>query len=521
MIVRNITKIRPPEIAVLIDNSASMGVVNRNEDRVSSLKKMLTGKAVKSLSETFSVKYYQFSDTLTELHDVTPDSLLFNGIESNIASALAQISKRFDSGEGAVLMLSDGAYNSGANPVRTAADLPFPVFTIAFGDSNPQLDLSVREIDVNPLVYTGDKTPVKVTLSGYRDAVSNLNLYSPSGELLESKNIKFSGGECKVDFDITPEEPGELIYRLSLTPTEQEREVSNNTRNFAVKALESRMKILILAGAPSADFAFLKRILSRDENIELTVRVEKRGGAFYQESKLYPVKEFDLVIMQNYPANESDERLLQEIFSGMRDDRLPLVIMAGDLIELRRLNPVSEILPFRMGRAGKVTASRLIPPLNPVSLTNFFPADIEWQSLPPVRYNPGLMIMREEAGILASFEDGTPAAGYISTAGEKVMAVSAYEMWRLVLQDPEHSHGDSLVSNFWLSAVRWLSTREEEELFQVRSGRKVYPGGAPIKFSAKLYDKAYKPLNGAEVKLSVNGPEGRLDIVMTPSGGGE
>ena len=514
-------KSRPTQLAVLIDNSASMGMESRSENRPEALKELLSRDNIRWLEKNFSVKYSLFSDTSVEVEHWTPDSIEFSGAATDIAAVLRQSWSAMEDRNGAVLLISDGAHNTGANPSRLAAQSPARVFTVAVGDSNPQVDLSIAEIKVNPLVYMGDEVPLNARIRGYPGAVTNLELRTQNGDVLQSQPVIFKDGkETRLDFKFIAEEEGDQVYELYLAPLEEENTVHNNKRHFAVKMLKSRIKILLLAGCPSPDLAFIRRILARNHNLELSVRIERKDGSLYPAEELQRLKDYDLLMMLNYPTAASDQKVLDDIVRAVQA-KLPMVIIAGDLIEPRRLNPVKEFLPVTWGRGGKEKPVCLFPQEMGISLTNFFPQGLDWGSLPLVRYRPGLLNLRGDATILASFDDKNPAMGYITSAGEKVLAVLAYEMWRLVLQDPEHSQGDSLVSNFWHSAIRWLSTREEEELFRINTGKSVYPGGERIHFSARLFDRAYKPLSGAEINLIVNGPEGALTIPFVQTGEGE
>jgi hypothetical protein len=88
----------------------------------------------------------------------------------------------------------------------------------------------------------------------------------------------------------------------------------------------------------------------------------------------------------------------------------------------------------------------------------------------------------------------------------------------LSLQDPEHSFSDSLVSTFWHSAIRWLATREEEDLFRISTGKDIFTSGETVSFTARLYDKTYRPLSGAMVRIEIKGPEGALPMNLSPTG---
>ena len=515
-------KTRPPDLAVLIDQSASMSVADREGCRPKILQSILDDDNLSSMKRNFNRRFLLFSDTVYELSRFDCDSLDFIGAATDIARAVSGARERIDNTNGAILLITDGAYNSGAEPSRTVRRSPVPIYVVGVGDTLPPLDLGIAEIKVNPLVYLGDEVPLEITVQGFPGAVSALELISPAGETIARQRVEFPEGssEKRLQMTFNADEVGTRTYTLSLNLLEGESSVENNTRHFTVKILESRIEILLIAGAPSSDLAFLRRILERNSNISLNILVQKKGGGFYSADNRRKPNEYDLAILLDYPTRESDRNYLRELSSTV-ESGLPLAFIPGMSFEPRRLKEIEHLLPVEFGRRGKETAVKLA--LNPgVSpLTDFFPQGFDWNDLPPVRIFQGLVGTRPGASVLVNLDNGGPAAAFSKFGGVKTVAWAAHDLWRLSLQDPEHSQGDSLISGFWHRAVRWLSTREEEELFRISTGKDIFTSGERITFTVRLYDESYRPLSGAMVEIEIAGPEGNLSLDLNPTDAGE
>ncbi len=511
-----------PELALVIDQSASIGLKDGLGERKSALAEVLSGDNRFRLDDIYRLRYFHFSDSVREVTDWDFDSLDFTGTATDIALAVAQAGTAVDIRGGALLLLTDGAYNVGESPARAVRRSPVPVFIVGIGDSTPPVDLSIDDIRVNPLVYEGDEVPVEVTVSGYEGGSSVLKLVSPAGKVIDRKKVNFSGGgnEARVKFNFTVDSAGIRTYSLSLDLLENESIADNNRRHFSVKALRSRMNVLLIAGAPGSDFAFLNRILENNSDIQLSSMVERSGGGFYHRSEPLELDNFDLFIFLNYPTGSSGRDFLSRLIQSVRDGK-PLALVPGNNFRGGLLRSLEHLLPAEFGSAGEEIPIKLAPAAELSPLTAFFPDNIDWSGLPPIRTYRGQVNFRPSAAIVAETEEGAPAAGFNNIDGVKILGLAVHDLWRLSLQDPEHSHSDSLITGFWHNAVRWLSTREEEELFRVSTGERVFSSGSRVRFQARLYDKSYRPLEGASVKLEIMSPGGNLPLDLNPSGRGE
>jgi hypothetical protein len=134
-----------PEVTniVLVDNSRS----------VSSSKTDTEGGQINEiLSEYFTAgdKYRVFTFSNS---DILPrqvkdgDSIAFNGFETNLAGGIGQLRKVIqDEKINSVIVISDGVFNAGGNPLYPAKTLNCPVFSIGVGDTTQQKDAVIAEV---------------------------------------------------------------------------------------------------------------------------------------------------------------------------------------------------------------------------------------------------------------------------------------------------------------------------------------------------------------------------------------
>ena len=509
-----------PELGILIDNSASMSVSDAGLPRPESMANILSVENLKRLEQRFHLNWFLFSDTLRTVEQFTLDSLNYEGILSNPSRALKNAADYIGPKNAALLIITDGAYNSGSDPALAAEKSPIPVYAVGIGDSLPAIDLSIAGFKVNPVNYLGDEIPLEVEVRGYPGGISSLELTDHKGSVINRTPVIFGDDdfEKKIRLVFRADSVGQLTYSLKLPPGENEASTDNNERHFSITSLESRIHVLMIAGAPSADFSFLKRILSDNEDISLITRVEKSNGKFYDDSPL-ELSEIDVFIFLNYPVKDSETQFLNRILSEI-DRGKSLVIMPGELFTGGRLSKTAALLPCSFSKPGKETSVGLQPPESASGLTEFFPPEIGWEGLPPVNAYSRLVNFSADAKIAALTSEGKGAIACSRSGRVKSLVFSVHDLWRLSLQDTEHSYGDSLMSNFWRNSVRWLAARSEDDLFYVKTEKTIYSSGEQALFAGQLYDESYSLTDG-QVSLEIDGPRGILPVEMTRRNKGE
>jgi hypothetical protein len=81
------------------------------------------------------------------------------------------------------------------------------------------------------------------------------------------------------------------------------------------------------------------------------------------------------------------------------------------------------------------------------------------------------------------------------------MIVAAYPLWRWTLMLSGLGRTGQTYDRFWSNAVRWLATREEGRMIQVRPIQNVFHSGQRIAFQGQIFDRSYRPMDRAQVKV--------------------
>jgi hypothetical protein len=102
----------------------------------------------------------------------------------------------------------------------------------------------------------------------------------------------------------------------------------------------------------------------------------------------------------------------------------------------------------------------------------------------------------------------------------KSLALACYGIWRWKTYSEGITGAESALENFMSNSVRWLVTRDDERPVQVHPTREVFGGSDPVEFTAQVYDDNYKPIDAAEVSLSVTKKDQSSQLTLTSLGNG-
>jgi len=141
------------------------------------------------LESDFEVVHYTFDEQLN-----TRSTPVYDGKITDISKALTQISNRYESTQlGGVVLISDGLYNRGDNPLYRSAGMAVPIFTVLMGDTVAPKDARIKNVRCNQVAFTGNNIAIQVDIAADNCAGQNAVLsISHNGKTLAQKNISYN-----------------------------------------------------------------------------------------------------------------------------------------------------------------------------------------------------------------------------------------------------------------------------------------------------------------------------------------
>jgi hypothetical protein len=522
-----------PVIAVLVDNSLSMTLTDDAGNREETLRSITAGPALRHASSNARLEFFALSPSL---HKIEKDSLRLTGTTTDIGSALRSLRSSAVPELKAVLLLSDGNYNTGENPLYEAEKFETPIFTTGIGDSLDQKDIVIQKLSTNSIAYVQSTVPLDATIkvSGFENQKLAVRLLEDEKQIDQQyialpPSAAGRVGEYPVHFSFTPTESGTRKYTISVPAQEGEVTTKNNTRSVLIKILKNRMRIAVIAGAPSANVSAMMQALHADPNIESSLAVEQPNGLFAnrQLSNIDALSSAECLVLIDFPTDVTTGSALQTIAKSASTRELPLMFVAGRTLNIQKLRALDTFLPFTAA-SDRIDEQLVFPNILPeqqyhVLVHSNDNSLFDWSELPPVYSSIGTFSAKPEAVILATTKIqgvpiNTPLIVARSIPRQKSFSVLGYGLWRWRLLAGA-SHETENFFDPWISnVVRWLITRDESQHVRVEPAKEIFAQGEPIQFLGQAYNANYRPIDDAEVRVEITSLSSRrhFETILRP-----
>ena len=526
------SEVLPPRVAVLLDDSRSLTVEDDGRSRAVLVKEFVSSSAYTQLEGEGEKAEYLFSNKLYPMQRITEDSLAFDGAETDIGNALQ---KAWDDNArrnlAAVVLVSDGVFTSGKNPLYAAQALGVPVHVVAVGDSTEKKDLILGRVLANSIAYVESSIPIDVSVrsAGFDGGAARVSMLE-GGKVLGSVQVSLRPGvnEYPVNFSYTPASAGvrKLTFRVDAQPGELT--TKNNARTIFIKVLKSKMDVVVLASAPSPDVSLVQRELRKDKNIETALYVQKAPGTWYEKRPTQEVlSSADCIILIGLPSGTADASTLRQVADAAEKKGVPIMHIPARTTDFGTLRQVFDaLLPYDIVQSRKEETEVFFEPApaarnNPV-MTTGIPADA-WGKLPPLFKTETSFKPRGGAQVLGtlslnniSFSEPLFLQRRLNRA--KVLAWTAYGLWRWQLS---YDVLDGRVPEMLLSnGIRWLTTRDDDKRVRIRPAKEFFDSGEDAEFLAQVYNESYEPLDNATVTVAVRKDGEERELVLSPLGSG-
>ena len=523
-----------PIVAVLIDNSKSMAIRDQHGDRKQILIKALTSQPIENLQTIGVPQYVLFDAASKNLSAFSRDSVSTNGDGTDIGAALKHLKEATSTRNiQAVVLLTDGESTVGTSPLYEADELAFPVFTIGIGDSSEQKDIQVRKVLANDITYLGNRVPVNATIRsvGFNGERVEVTLQQ-GGSILDRKTLTLDQGlhDYALPLSFVPATEGMQKFTVAVSKLPGELTESNNVMSFFTKVLKSKMKVILVAGSPSQDVAFIRRALEGDKNVALQTFIETKNGDFYENPlTAQSINDADCIALVDYPNEATSSAslgLIREAVTGTK----PLFFVLSRTEDFTKLRALEPALPFTTGEysQNEYEIFVAIPDAednNPILRLSSGSMDA-WSKLAPVFRTQSLIRAKPESEVLGTARLQTittsdPVLVSRNVNGKKSFAVLAYGLWRWKMYGDPGSGTENLLDEFLSNTVRWLTTREDDRRFRVQPLKPVFSGQDPIEFTGQLYDENYQPIDDATVQVTITQNRQTNDLVLNSLGNGQ
>lgn len=492
-----VTETEKPQLIIAKDISSSISS-STSEETLSNLDRDI--QSVKeSLQDKFEIVEFEFGESIS-FKEV--DSL--NTQSTNLSKPLEYISDAYeDQNLGAVILMTDGIFNEGKNPIYANMQFNAPIYPIALGDTTKRTDVLVKNVLHNRIVYLNDKFLIETDIQAYNavGSKSSVNLY----RVENGKQIKVGSESFSIDsnnffksfqFEIDANQIGNVKYVVSLNAINNEISRANNSRNIYIEVLDARQKILLLADAPHPDIKALKNIINSNKNYETEVA--------YASDPLRSIREFDIIILHNLPSGKND---ISNQLAEITKLKKPVLFIVGGTTSMAKFNLAQSVFSIS---GGNNSTNNVTPVLNG-DFSNFTISEninTKVESFVPLKAPFGEYKLGDGTKVLlnqriGSVETQYPLLAYSEVNNHKQAVLSGEGLWRWKLIEFLNTQENVVSKELISKTIQYISQKEDKRQFRAFTNKNNYKENESVLFDAQLYNDNYELINTPESKLTI------------------
>lgn len=456
-----------------------------------------------------------------------------------------------------IVVVTDGRVTAGEDLKSVGAFLAargVPVHAVGVGDPTPARNLRLGALLASERVFQGDPVVVDARLEhqgfgGETVRVELTDSFEAPGEApraevkVETIEVPLldTRADAAVGFRFEPSGIGKHRLTARIEPRPEEAFQDDNTRTVIVEVVKDASRVLLIAGAPSYEYRFLKNLLRRDSRISVASWLMSADPEYPQEGDVSLKKlpatakelfDFDVVILMDpdplgFP--EGFGALLEELVGKRRGGvvfsagekyatvfhespaleairgMLPVVISAGDVREetgrgrfYERLWP---LIPTPQAQAHAATRLSSQVDRNRDRWAEI--AGIYW-SFPARKAKPGATVLFVHPDpALARDGEPRPLVAFQYYEGGRVMWVGIDSTWRW------RATAEEVYDRFWIQSLRYLteSRLAGNRRKLLECDREVYDLGDTLRVSLYRTDESFRPVVAPEATVLVNAPD--------------
>ena len=530
-------------VAVIVDDSKSMGLSEDGTPRRQKAIDALNGGLLAQLREKFQVRLYKTGERLQRVDKL--DTLKSTDRATRLADSMKEVVAEAGSLPiGAVVLVSDGAENSGGIDLETINEIrrhQIPVHTIGVGRETMVRDVEISDAQIPARALQDSRLSAVVSFrqAGYAGQKGKLTLRE-NGKVLASQDVVFKkdGAQQTEAALFNAGTPGAKNLEISIDALPGEENTQNNklTRVFDVSGQKPR--ILYVEGEPRWEYKFIRRAMEDDKTVELVTLLRTTQNKFYRQGISGP-KELEA----GFPSTDEELFQYQAIvigaveaawFTPAQQELLVRFVdkRGGGLIFLAGRTSFSDggwwrepfigllpvTLPERKGTFHREPATAELTNAGRDSLITRIEENPDrnmerWTKLPYIAGYQDIGVPKPGALSLAKLKSGGELLVTQNYGRGRVAAFAGAGTWRWQMLQPleDRSH-----ETFWQQFLRWSVTGTPSQV-QASLSKTMLADESKVRFRAEARDKSFAAASDAIVVARVIGPGGAgAEVQMTP-----
>jgi hypothetical protein len=486
-------EVEEPIFIVAFDQSASM-VQSMDSAKVKQQIPEQLSEIRRKLEKDFQIEEYHFGETLRK----ASEEANFTDRFSNFEQLFSEMELRYENRNvGAMLLITDGIYNRGLNPLYSQKNNSYPIYSLAIGDTSQRRDIRISQVLSNKIAFLGNQFPIQVECRAEMAVgqKSELKLFH-KGKLIDSRKLSFDTDNESFSFDffIEAKSSGLQTYTFNLSPIDEEVSEENNQRNVYIDVLDGRQNILLLYHAPHPDIAAIQNSLSKSENYQLkSLKWEGRAE----------IEKYDLIILHDLVKSDNG---IDNLISQLGSKRKPSWHFITSKTDWQKFNSLD--LPIKVQNS--LSGLNEVFPLYEEAFPLFQLDETQQKAIssyPPLKAPQAQPQSNGRTYSLLLQQIGNvptklPLFVFSADQEQKSAVFFGEGIWRWRIDNyarfGDHQNFDRLISK----AVQYLSVKSDKSYFRISHEKEAFEN-EKLRFDLQLFNQSYDPINEPEAYLEV------------------
>ena len=534
-----LTSVRAGEnaVALLLDNSASMGFADTDRSRREQAVELLDQTLSPALGETFNIEAAAFGAEMQTIENFQqlPDA----ADSSHLADALLEVLDQARATPlAAVIVATDGNDTSvtpDADFWDRLASFGVPVHTIGYGEELIAGDVEISKIDLAPRTLPGSVERATVTLR-YKDAdQARIRVYAGSDLVaIEEITLAEDASEVSRSIDLPAGSPGLQELRFEVVGDGTDRVPDNNSRQRLLQVADEQRRILYFEGDPRWEYKFMRRAVHDADGLSLVSLLRTTPNKFYRqgitdaaelENGFPATKEdlyhYDAVIIGNVESvslNSIQQQLLHD-YVAERGGNLMMLAGASALADGGwQGSPLAAALPVLLPPNGPATYARKRAKVQLTSEGSYSPItrldddNAEnlrlWAEMPELADYQLTGALKPGARALLALDlpaGSQPLLSHQRYGKGQTYVLATGGTWRWQMQLP---HADLRHEIFWRQLLNALAATAPQRI-EVSLPHQVFRDESQVLVSATALDERFDAVTDAQLSVTVRSPDGR------------
>ena len=465
-----IVKKEKPIIILCLDQSESIkekNNINDINDKFFNLKNELNKK--------FDVKTISLGTNTQPF-----DSIHFNYKSTNYEAFFKYIEdKYFNKNISSVILLSDGISNYGLEPLYCNYSFSAPLYCIALGDTNLYKDSRILNIYHNDIAFLGNYFPVEVSfLTDFCKGDELIFSVLKNDKIIHKEDFKVieDNSLFKTKLNIKSDSIGLNKYNLNLNVLPNEKNISNNSKDFFVEVLDNKKQILLLYDKVHPDIYAICQSLKLSNSYEITSKsLADFDGDFTKYSLLIS---FHLNI----------------------DSPIPTWSIIG--VDSKNIN--SSLINFEKS----ISFSEISAYYEDFS---YFKLDQKWDewisNLPPLNVPNGSLDILSDHQILfyqlnKKNLNNKPIFLFSQSEKNRKGFLFGEGLWRWRMHEYFINESYELFDNLILNTIQFLSLNEDKRNFRIKIPKVIYEN-QKFTLNAEFYNSNFQLVNDPDAEITL------------------